>query len=143
MRITRLAITAALILAATTVAMAGSSNSMMGMSGGMKLTVTMHAQNGSNENGTARLWQTGKNLTVDIMLNNAPASAQPAHIHEGTCAKLNPAPKYPLANVVNGRSHTVVKGITIADLLKSKFAINVHKSAADIPTYVSCGDIKK
>jgi hypothetical protein len=29
------------------------------------------------------------------------------------------------------------------DTLMGKFAINVHKSANDLKTYVSCGDITK
>lgn len=104
------------------------------------VTVTMAPQNGSNESGTATLTQTGKNVQVVIALQNAPATAQPAHIHPGSCAKLNPAPKYPLSNVVNGQSTTTVKNVKLSDLAGG-FAINVHKSADDLKTYVSCGDI--
>lgn len=105
------------------------------------LTLAMAPQNGSNESGTATLTQTGKDVQVAIDLQNAPAAAQPAHIHPGTCAKLDPAPKYPLSNVVNGKSMTTVKNVTLSDIAGGSFAINVHKSTDDLKTYVSCGDI--
>jgi hypothetical protein len=105
----------------------------------MPESVVMKAQNGSGENGTAALKDTAKGLVVTIHIKNA-KGPQPAHIHSGSCAKLNPAPEYPLHNVVNGMSVTTVKGVTIGQL-NGKAAINVHKSLTDIPTYVSCGNI--
>jgi hypothetical protein len=104
------------------------------------LTVTLSAQNGSGETGKATLTQETAGVSVVIALTPA-ADPQPAHIHTGTCSKLNPAPQYPLANVVGGSSTTLVKGVTIAALLKTPFAINVHKSANDLGTYVACGNI--
>lgn len=114
------------------------------MHGGMKMmkapqSVTMNALNGSGETGTATLKDTPKGLVVTIHIKNA-KGPQPAHIHQGSCAKLDPKPEYPLHNVVNGMSVTTVKGVTIGEL-NGKTAINVHKSLTDIPTYVSCGDI--
>lgn len=106
------------------------------------VTVTMNAQNHSNENGTATLMQQGKNVVVTVSLTNAPKAAQPAHIHPGTCANLTPAPKYPLHDVVNGKSTTTLKNVSLSDLTGGKFAVNVHKSANDLKTYVSCGNIK-
>jgi hypothetical protein len=102
--------------------------------------ITMNAQNGSNENGTATLTQQADGVQVVIALENATGS-QPSHIHAGTCAKLNPAPKYPLSDTVDGKGTTLVKGVTIPSLLQGGFAINVHKSASDLATYVSCGNI--
>ena len=104
------------------------------------VTVKMNAQNGSNENGTATLTQQADGVQVVIALENATGS-QPSHIHAGTCAKLNPAPKYPLSNTVDGKGTTLVKGVTVADLVAGGFAVNVHKSASDLATYVSCGNI--
>lgn len=105
------------------------------------VTVTMAPQNNSNESGTATLTQVGKDVQVVIDLSNAPAEAQPAHIHPGTCTNLAPAPKYPLVNVVNGKSTTTLKNVTLSELTSGQFAVNVHKSANDLATYVSCGDI--
>jgi hypothetical protein len=106
------------------------------------LTITLYSQNGSGEDGTATLTQTPDGLQVMVSLKNAPAAAQPAHIHPGTCAKLDPNPKYALTNVASGTSTTVVKGVTLDDLLAGTYAINVHKSLSDLGTYVACGNIK-
>ena len=105
----------------------------------MPETVAMKAQNGSGESGTATLRDSARGLVVTIHIKNA-KGPQPAHIHSGTCAKLNPAPEYPLHNVVNGMSVTTVKGVTIGEL-NGTAAINVHKSLTNIKTYVSCGNV--
>jgi hypothetical protein len=111
--------------------------------GGKSMTVKMGAQNKSGESGTAKLTAEGEDKTrVEISLKGAPKGVdQPAHIHEGSCAKLDPKPKLGLENVVDGKSTTVVP-MSLADLRKGNLAINVHKSKEDIKTYVSCGDIK-
>jgi Cu/Zn superoxide dismutase len=106
------------------------------------LTVNLEAQNNSGETGTATLTQTGADVTVVISLKGAPASAQPAHIHTGTCANLGGV-VYPLTSVTGGKSTTVVKNLTIDKLLGSPFAINVHESAANLGKYVACGAIAK
>ena len=106
------------------------------------VSVSMKAQNKSGESGSAKLTPVGADKTkVEISLKGGPkGTAQPAHIHQGTCAKLDPKPKYGLENVVDGKSTTEVPvGI---DTVRG-MAINVHKSADDIKTYVSCGDIGK
>lgn len=106
------------------------------------LTVKMEAQNGSGESGTATLTQTGADLTVVLDITGAPTTAQPAHIHTGTCANLGGV-VYPLTNVTGGKSTTVVKGVTIDKLLGASYAINVHESASNLGKYVSCGNIAK
>jgi hypothetical protein len=106
------------------------------------LTVTMKAENNSGENGTATLTQTAKGVNVTIDLKNAPAQAQPTHIHPGSCSKLNPAPEFPLTSTVSGKSVTLLKGKKLSDLTGAKLSINVHKSDNDLATYVSCGEIK-
>jgi Cu/Zn superoxide dismutase len=111
--------------------------------GAKSVTVKMGAQNKSGETGTAKLTAEGADKTrVEITLKGAPKGVdQPAHIHEGSCAKLDPKPKQGLENVVDGKSTTVVP-MSLADLGKGNLAINVHKSKEDIKTYVACGDIK-
>jgi hypothetical protein len=105
-------------------------------------TVTLGQQNGSGESGIATLTRMGSQTKVVIDLKNSSSVAQPAHIHKGSCAQLNPTPEYPLASVQSGKSTTTVNA-KLDDLQKGAFAINVHKSAADIKTYVACGDIGK
>src|SRR5690242_20863312 len=63
-------------------------------------TITLNEQNGSGENGGATLTGTDTQLTVSIEVSNGPSTPQPAHIHRGTCANLDPTPLYPLNNVV-------------------------------------------
>jgi len=105
------------------------------------VTVQMHAQNGSGEDGTAVITVSGQDqVNVMITLSNGTTTPQPAHIHKGTCANLDPTPAYPLNNVIEGKSSTTVNA-GIGDLAMQGYAINVHKSATEISTYVSCGDI--
>jgi Cu/Zn superoxide dismutase len=106
------------------------------------LTVTMHALNGSNEDGTAILTQEANGVRVTLDLKNAPDDPQPTHIHIGTCGAINKAPEYGLQATVSGKASTVVPGISLADLLKGHYAVNVHKSAMELGTYVACGDIR-
>jgi Cu/Zn superoxide dismutase len=106
------------------------------------VTIKMVAQNDSGENGTATLTQVADGVRVSVKLDGAPKDVpQPTHIHVGNCGHINKAPEYPLASTTNGASLSTVKGIQLADLLKGTYAINVHKSADDLGTYVSCGNI--
>lgn len=104
-------------------------------------TYAFAAQNASGETGTVTLAPTSDDTTtVTVNLKGAPADAQPDHIHPGTCAKLDPKPMYPLTNVVDGTSTTVVKA-SMAKLTAGGFAVNVHKSTSDLGTYVACADL--
>jgi len=106
------------------------------------VTFPMKALDASGETGTATVTQVATGVKVVVALKGAPESAQPTHIHVGTCGNINKAPEYPLTNTVDGKSTTVVKGVTLAQLLAGHYAVNVHKSATAIGTYVSCGNIK-
>ncbi len=80
------------------------------------------------------------------------ADAHPAHIHVGPCDQLDPNPTFMLSDVTPAggnasehaipveRSRTTVES-TLADLLAGGYAINVHKSADEIGTYIACGDL--
>lgn len=104
-------------------------------------TYAIAAQNGSGELGTVTLTSLGDKTRVEVALANSPMSTpQPAHIHEGTCAKLNPKPKYPLAVVVDGLSTSTVD-VPMSTLIAGGFAVNVHESTTNIPKYVACGDL--
>lgn len=106
------------------------------------LTIPMKALNNSGENGTATLTDTPAGVHVVVNLKNEPDIAQPTHIHIGTCGHINKAPEYPLHNTLKGVSATTVRGVTLAQLLAGHYAINVHKSAMALGTYVSCGNIR-
>lgn len=105
------------------------------------LTIQLSPQNNSGQSGTATLTDLGDGTTkVVLNLTDLGATPQPVHIHDGTCATLNPTPKYPLTNMVNGKSETVVK-VAMGQLLAQPFAINAHKSAQEVPVYTACGNI--
>ena len=105
------------------------------------VTVKLEAQNNSGETGTATLTPEGNKTKVVIELSNGPKGiAQPAHIHLGTCDKLDKAPKWKLEAIKDGKSVTLVP-VSLDTILKDKTAINVHKSAAEVQVYVSCGNI--
>lgn len=99
------------------------------------------AQHDSGELGTVTLTALGEKTRVVVAIANAPTDVpQPVHIHDGTCAKLNPKPAFPLTTMVDGLSTTVVN-VPMAKLVGGGFAVNAHKSTTDIPAYVACGDL--
>lgn len=109
-------------------------------------TIQLLEQNNSGQSGTATFTYSEdySTVTIEINLTNGTAEPQPAHIHAGTCADLDPKPFYPLNSVVNGKSVTVITEEEAGKLdyeQYNQFAINVHKSAAEASVYVACGDI--
>ncbi len=107
----------------------------------MPLQIRLAEQNKSDESGTATLLDGAKGLIVRLRLRGGGDVDQPAHIHKGTCEKLDPKPTYPLTTVHEGQSEKTIEGVTIAQLQKSPYAINVHKSTKEVPVYVACGNI--
>jgi hypothetical protein len=117
-------------------------NSARNMMSKNSLTINMGQQNRSGQDGQAFVKDTPGGLWVKVVVRNERRGAsEPAHIHMGTCAHLNPAPWKMLSNVVNGSSITTVPGVTVAWLKKGHYAINAHQSAANLKHYVSCGDL--
>ena len=123
-------------------AMPNTMQNMHNMMAKHSLDINMGAQNGSKQTGSATVKDVKGGVLVTVKLMNEPKTAsEPTHIHAGTCAKLNPAPWKPLKDTVGGSSVTMVKGVSVADLKKTHYAINVHESAANLGKYVSCGDL--
>src|ERR1700694_1233438 len=92
---------AALALAAPISVQGADSMSKMAAPGAMMkapLTVKLKELNGSGGSGTAVLRDPKAGLVVFLTLTGG-KGIQPAHIHKGTCAKLDPKPWYPLKNV--------------------------------------------
>ena len=92
------------------------------------VVVQLDQKSSSGQTGTATLTSTIDNKTqVVIELKGEPPDAQePAHIHTGTCKKLNPKPAYPLTNVSGGTSTTTVNA-SLSSLETGRFAVNVHE----------------
>jgi hypothetical protein len=104
------------------------------------VTVTLASQNNSGVSGTATLTAMGNQTQVVVNVTGEPAGgSEPDHIHVGSCPTVG-AVKYPLANVVNGTSTTMVNA-PLSSLTTGGYAINLHQSAANISHYVACGDI--
>lgn len=105
------------------------------------LTVPLGELNHSGESGTAVISDEFDHGTrIVIRLNGAPAGSQPAHIHLGTCDNIAPKPSFPLKNVVNGQSDTLLS-VPFAEIRKGVYLINVHTSATKLEPYVACGII--
>jgi hypothetical protein len=97
------------------------------------------------------------------LAQDAEVPAHPAHIHDGTCDDLNPAPKETLsfvsvlmsdsddenANTPQGvltagrvlLSTTEGVELSMEDILADAHSINIHLSEAEIDTYIACGEI--
>ncbi len=104
------------------------------------ISVALSAQNNSGESGMAEVSEVDGRAKVVITLSGElQGVAQPAHIHVGSCPGPG-AVKYPLSNVVNGVSETVLDVPFSALKNFAALSINIHKSAAEIKTYVACGD---
>lgn len=103
--------------------------------------VTMKEQNGSKQIGTATIADVDGKAKVTVKVTAGTKDVpQPAHIHIGACPTPG-AVAYPLSAVVNGMSETTLAISTTELMSKLPLAVNVHKSADDAKTYVSCGDI--
>jgi len=140
--LTALSVGAGLALAAPAFAAPNTMNHVDNAMSAHSMTINLGAQNGSKQDGQAFLNDTAAGLRVKLQVKNEPSGAsEPAHIHQGTCAKLNPAPWKPLSNVVGGVSVTTIPNLTLAELKKGQYAINIHQSAANLKHYVSCGDL--
>lgn len=105
------------------------------------VVVRLEAQSNSGQHGTATLHPEGAKTRVVIELSNVPAGlVQPAHIHRGSCDKLDKASRWNLKAVADGRSVTVVP-VALDAILAESTAINIHKSALETQIYVACGNI--
>jgi serine/threonine protein kinase/N-acetylneuraminic acid mutarotase len=109
---------------------------------GQSVTFNLTPQNNSGISGTAVLTNIGGgHMRVEMHVTGAGPGPYPAHIHEGNCTQLNPAPQFPLANVVNGSSVTEIEG-SLQLVTSSPHAIHMHKSPDEMPIYVACADTR-
>ena len=105
-------------------------------------TIVLEQTGVSGQSGTAVFQGDGSNTKVTLtMIGKKFTSPQPAHIHVGKCP--NPGVvKYPLNNVVDGKSETTIS-VDIKDLFADlPLAVNTHESAEKASVYTACGDLK-
>lgn len=105
------------------------------------LNLKLYAQNRPGKTGEATLQQIPSGVRIVVKMSGGQNGSQPVHIHTGTCANLDPGPKYALSDIAQGSSTTTISGITLGDLLKGTYVIDVHESSADIKRYVACAAI--
>ena len=102
---------------------------------------TVESLNNSGISGGIRLIETsGGKLRVEARVTGAGTGPQPMHIHDGTCGDMNPVPKIPLTNVVNGASTTELSQ-SLRELMATPHAIYLHKSPEELPVFVACANI--
>ena len=103
-------------------------------------TITFTTLNESGVAGTVSFRAVGSRSEVSVSVSPGGNPDMPAHIHPGTCDNLTPQPKFPLENVREGASITVVPA-TVDELFAGGLAVDVHKSNDDLRTYTACVDI--
>jgi hypothetical protein len=103
--------------------------------------VTLAAQMGSGESGTATLTDNGNNTTTVVIAvsGGSDTGSQAAHIHTGVCGSNGPI--YAGLNNVQGGTSTSMVAYTLSSLQGGKYYINVHNSA-NIANIQSCGNIQ-
>ena len=104
-------------------------------------TITFQTLNDSGVTGTVSFTALRDKTAVEIVVNPGGNPNMPVHIHPGTCDNLTPQPKFPLENVQNGSSKTVVPA-SIDELFAGGLAVNIHRSNDDLKTYTACVDIR-
>ena len=134
---------AAVIVVALLLAGCGGGGDGDGEAGGSEVVVEMQEIEGSGITGTATLEPKGQQTSVTLQLEDPTGGTgdpQVAHIHKGTCANLGDI-AYPLPEVWDGVSGDTF-AVSLDELREGDYAINVHRSAAKIDEYTSCGDIE-
>ncbi len=112
--------------------------------GPSSITVVIRPEPGFyiRESGKAVLTAEGASTRVVVNVNRGvpKGSVEPIHIHAGVCGKIDPKPKWALNSLQDGKSETVIP-VSLDELLKGTYAINVHKDPQNIAVYVACGNI--
>jgi hypothetical protein len=104
-------------------------------------TLTFETLNDSGVTGSVTFRGTGNRTEVEVRVDPAGNLDMPAHIHPGSCDNLTPQPKFPLENVRDGASTTLVPA-SVQELFAGNLALNIHRSNDDLGTYTACVDIK-
>jgi hypothetical protein len=104
-------------------------------------TISLATLNDSGVTGTVSFTDLGDKTEVELTVDPGVNLDMPAHIHPGTCADLTPQPKFPLENVRNGASTTIVPA-SMAELFAGNLAVNIHRSNDDLKSYTACVDIR-
>jgi hypothetical protein len=81
----------------------------------------------------------GVEITVYITAGDE-GGVHPVHIHDGTCDDLGDV-AWPLEDIEDGESVTMLEDVTLGDLMTGEYAINAHQSEDEMDVNVMCGNI--
>lgn len=104
------------------------------------LELEMNELNDSGIGGTVTLYDTGNDQTIVVFDITEAGKDHPAHIHMGTCDALDAEPQYPLNDVKDGTSTTLVD-VSLDDLLAEPHAVDMHLAPDQLGTLIGCADI--
>ena len=108
------------------------------------MELEVFAEEGGEGDATATLTAVGENQTaVDIeypLAESGDEPRHPAHIHVGGCEEELGEIAYPLEDISGGSSQTSLD-VALEELQDGDYAINVHKSAAEMDVHLACGEI--
>lgn len=111
-------------------------------------TATLGPQSGTNVAGTATV-SSGDNAAqtrASVNLTGADSGAvHPWHVHSGRCGDngpiVGPASAYPPLTVAGDGTATVTATLPFATPMSGSYYVNVHRSATEMGTIVSCGNL--
>jgi hypothetical protein len=109
---------------------------------------TLSPQNNSGISGTVKVQSraAGSRIEVHIM-GAASGSTYPWHVHRGSCGNdkgiVGGAEAYKPLQVGTDGMATAEETISVALNEDETYFVNVHKSATELSTIVSCGSLKR
>jgi hypothetical protein len=112
----------------------------------MKWTAALSPMSGSKISGTATVTPDGASkMTVTLSITGGDANTSyPWHVHTGKCGPggvVGPGSAYTAIKTDGTGAGKVTVSVPVAAPDAGDFHVNVHKSAADMGTIVSCGDL--
>ena len=107
-----------------------------------EVTVQLVEFEDSGQSGTATLTPMEAQTQIVLEIEPGPAEddPQPVHVHFGNCGINLGEVRFPLNDVVAGKSTTVVDA-SLTPLTDGSHNINLHKSYPEIRVYTACGEI--
>jgi hypothetical protein len=106
------------------------------------LNLTFGPGRDATQAGTVQIVDNGAaGFTVNVNMTapspEGAAAVQPNHIHVGTCPGVG-AVDVPLTNLTGGKGTTTVTNKTLASVLATQHAVNVHVSTTNGGQYTAC-----
>jgi len=103
-------------------------------------TVTLAGEYDSGIHGTATMTDQGRDLLVAIKLTGR-LGPNPcvAHIHGGACDQPHARTAYLLEPVIDGKSTTTLRNVSIATLTNANHSIGIHSKIANVTRHLACG----